>query len=277
MRVAARLATWRSCDDLAVNTDEVRCRRFAGRVVLVTGGGYGIGRGCAHRLAAEGARVVVADLDRESADRTAAELEEAYPHGHVAVPMDVTDRISVDTAMAQAVTLTGRLDGLVTVAGGDVAHPGVDETDDEVWRAMLDLNLIGTVRACRAAIPHLRRSDQQPAIVMISSVNGLTGIGSEPYSSAKAGLHSLTQNLAVQLGPDRIRVNAIAPGTVRTRVWDGQPGGADRMAPLYPLGRVGEPEDIAAGVAYLLSSDAAWVTGVVLPIDGGLLAGHRAP
>ena len=94
---------------------------------------------------------------------------------------------------------------------------------------------------------------------------------------AKAGLHSLTQNLAVQLGPDGIRVNTVAPGTVRTRVWEGQPGGADRMAPLYPLGRVGEPEDIAAAVAYLLSSDAGWVTGVVLPVDGGLLAGHRAP
>jgi NAD(P)-dependent dehydrogenase (short-subunit alcohol dehydrogenase family) len=112
---------------------------------------------------------------------------------------------------------------------------------------------------------------------MISSVNALTGIGSEPYSSAKAGLGSLTQNLAVSLGPDGVRVNAIAPGTVRTRVWDGQPGGADRMAPLYPLGRVGEPEDIAAAVAYLASSDAAWVTGVLLPVDGGLLAGRHLP
>jgi NAD(P)-dependent dehydrogenase (short-subunit alcohol dehydrogenase family) len=255
------------------------CRRFAGRVVLVTGGGSGIGRACAHRLAAEGARVVVADLDRESADRTAAELD-AYDgdqDGHLAVWMDVTDRASVDDAVAYLVEHAGRLDGLVAVAGGDVAHPGVDETDDEVWRAMLDLNLVGTVRACRAAIPHLRRSDQDPAIVMVSSVNGLTGIGSELYSSAKAGLHSLTQNLAVQLGPEGIRANSVAPGTVRTRVWDGQPGGADRMAPLYPLGRVGEPEDIAAAVAYLLSSDAAWVTGVVLPVDGGLLAGHRAP
>ncbi len=257
--------------------DEVGCRRFAGRVVLVTGGGSGIGRGCAHRLAAEDAVVAVADLDRESADRTVAELDAAYQAGHLAIGMDVTDRASVDDGIAGVVAKTGRLDGLVAVAGGDVAHPGVEQTDDEVWRAMLDLNLLGTVRACRAAIPHLRSSDQDPAIVMISSVNGLTGIGGEPYSSAKAGLHSLTQNLAVQLGPDGIRVNTVAPGTVRTRVWEGQPGGADRMAPLYPLGRVGEPEDIAAAVAYLLSCDAGWVTGVVLPVDGGLLAGHRAP
>jgi len=261
-------------------TSQPAGHRFAGRVVLVTGGGSGIGRACAHRLAAEEARVVVADLDRESAERTAGELDEAYDvyrNEHLAVWMDVTDRASVDDAVGHIVERAGRLDGLVAVAGGDVAHPGVDETDDEVWRAMLDLNLLGTVRACRAAIPHLRRSDQDPAIVMVSSVNGLTGIGSEPYSSAKAGLHSLTQNLAVQLGPDGIRVNTVAPGTVRTRAWEGQPGGADRMAPLYPLGRVGEPEDIAAAFAYLLSCDAGWVTGVVLPVDGGLLAGHRAP
>ena len=98
-------------------------------------------------------------------------------------------------------------------------------------------------------------------------------MGSEPYSSAKAGVASLTQNLAVSLGTDGIRVNAVAPGTIRTRNWDDQPGGADRMRPLYALGRVGEPEDVAAAVAYLGAVDAAWVTGHVLPVDGGLSAG----
>jgi NAD(P)-dependent dehydrogenase (short-subunit alcohol dehydrogenase family) len=251
---------------------ELLVRRFADSVAVVTGAGSGIGRACAHRLAAEGARVAVADVDGASAERTSAELGD----GHLALRMDVTDRGSVDDGMAAAVERFGALDVLVCVAGGDVAHPGVEDTEDEVWRAMLDLNLLGAVRACRAAVPHLRRSTH-PAIVLISSVNGLTGIGSEPYSSAKAGLHSLTQNLAVQLGPDGIRANAVAPGTIRTRVWASQPGGADRMVPLYPLGRVGEPEDVAAAVAYLTSADAGWVTGVVLPVDGGLLAGHRAP
>ena len=255
------------------------CRRFAGTVALVTGGGSGIGRACAHRLAAEGSRVAVADVDAPSAETTAGELRDAYATGesHVAVRMDVTDRTSVDDAVAEIVGQTSRLDVVVAVAGGDLPHGDVEHTDDVVWRAMLDLNLLGAVRVCRAAIPHLRRSDRNPSVVMISSVNALTGIGSEPYSSAKAGLGSLTQNLAVSLGPEGVRVNAIAPGTVRTRVWDGQPGGADRMTPLYPLGRVGEPEDIAAAVAYLASSDAAWVTGVVLPVDGGLLAGRPLP
>ncbi len=107
----------------------------------------------------------------------------------------------------------------------------------------------------------------------ISSVNGLAAFGEVPYSAAKAGLGLLTRNLAVELGPVGIRVNVVAPGTVRTRVWDGQTGGADRLRPLYPLGRVGEPADIAAAVAFLASDDAAWITGVTLPVDGGALAG----
>ena len=256
----------------------VDCWRFRGSVALVTGGGAGIGRAVSHRLAAEGARVAVGDVDHASAQATTAALDDAYAtEGHVAVRMDVTDPTSVDDAVAHVVGRTGALDVLVAVAGGDLAHDDVEHTDDDVWRALWELNLLGTVRVCRAVIPHLKRSERTPAVVMVSSVNALTGIGSEPYSAAKAGLGSLTQNLAVSLGPDGVRVNAIAPGTVRTRVWDGQPGGADRMVPLYPLGRVGEPEDVAAAVAYLASSDAAWVTGVVLPVDGGLLAGHRLP
>lgn len=255
------------------------CRRFAGTVALVTGGGSGIGRACAHRLAAEGSLVVVADVDAASAETTVRELHDAYDSGvnHLAVRMDVTDRASVDDAVAHVVEKTMHLDVVVAVAGGDLPHDDLEHTDDGVWQAMLDLNLLGAVRVCRAAIPHLTCSDRNPSVVLISSVNGLTGLGSEPYSSAKAGLGSLTQNLAVSLGPQGVRVNAIAPGTVRTRVWDGQPGGADRMTPLYPLGRVGEPEDIAASVAYLASSDAAWVTGVMLPVDGGLLAGRYLP
>ena len=98
---------------------------------------------------------------------------------------------------------------------------------------------------------------------------------SEPYSAAKAGISSLTLNLASSLAADGIRVNTVAPATIRTRNWDGQEGGADRFRPLYPLGRVGEPEDVAGAVAFLASSDAAWITGHTLPVDGGLLTGPR--
>ncbi len=243
--------------------------RFNGSVALVTGAGHGIGRACAVRLASEGAHVIVADLDERAARQVAQQLSGA---SHRAVALDVTQRWSVDQAFATAAP--EGLDVLVNVAGGDTSHGPLEDTDDEVWHQMAELNLFGVVRCCRAAIPHLRRSTRYPAIVNVSSVNALTALGSEPYSAARAGVVSLTANLAVSLGPDNIRVNGVAPGTIRTRVWDDQEGGADRLRPLYPLGRVGEPGDVAAAVAFLASTDAAWITGHTLPVDGGLLTNH---
>ncbi len=243
--------------------------RFDRSVVLVTGAAHGIGRACAIRLATEGARVVVADLDEQVADEVAQQLP---GRGHSAVVLDVTQPHSVDQAFTAA--STEGLDVLVNVAGGDTHHGSFEDIPDEVWLQLTELNLVGVVRCCRAAIPHLRRSTNHPAIVNVTSVNALTALGSEPYSSAKAGVVSLTANLALTLGPDQIRVNGVAPGTIRTRVWDDQEGGADRLQPLYPLGRVGEPDDVAAAVAFLASSDAAWITGHTLPVDGGFLTNH---
>jgi NAD(P)-dependent dehydrogenase (short-subunit alcohol dehydrogenase family) len=247
--------------------------RFDGAAALVTGGAHGIGRACAARLADEGARVAVLDLDERAAQDAVAQLAQPGERPHLAVHVDVTDRSSVDQAIGRAASELGQIDTLVNVTGGDVEHGTFDDTDDEVWTRVLELNLLGVVRCCRAVIPHLRRSSLSPAIVTISSINAFTALGSEAYSSAKAGLTSLTGNLAASLAHDGIRVNAVAPGTIRTRVWDGQEGGADRLQPLYPLGRVGEPEDIAGAVAFLASSDAAWITGHTLPVDGGLLIG----
>ncbi|MET1051689.1 MAG: SDR family oxidoreductase [Mycetocola sp.] len=243
--------------------------RLEGRVVLITGAGHGIGRACAIRLAEEGARIAVADLDVAAAGNVLDGL--SRPDEHLSLGLDVTDSASVDEAFIRAVEHFGRLDVLVNVAGGDMAHPGFEHTDDSVWESMLDLNLLGPVRCCRAAIPHLKKSSAQPAIVTIGSLNAHAAFGSEPYSAAKAGLVSLMQNLAASLAPHGIRVNTVAPGTIRTRVWDSQPGGADTLRSVYPLGRVGEPEDVAAAVAFLVSADAAWITGHVLPVDGGFL------
>jgi meso-butanediol dehydrogenase / (S,S)-butanediol dehydrogenase / diacetyl reductase len=248
--------------------------RFAGAAGIVIGGGHGIGRACATRLAEEGAQMAVADLDQTAGQQVAASIPHTDGH-HMAVWLDVTDVSSVEQAFATAASGLGRIDVVINVAGGDTHHGTFEETTDGVWVRMIELNLLGVVRCCRAAIPHLRRSAKAPAIVNVSSINALAALGSEPYSSAKAGIGALTINLAASLAADGIRVNTVAPATVRTRNWERQEGGADRFRHLYPLGRVGEPEDVAAAVAFLASSDAAWITGHTLPVDGGLMTGAR--
>jgi len=246
--------------------------RFGGRVALVTGGAHGIGAAAVRRLHAEGAIVVVADLDGDAAQRAVDDLPAAGPAA-TAVACDITDTASVEATVAATLDRHGRLDVLVGVAGGTGVHPGLlDGMDDATWAAGVDLNLAGPARCVRAAAPHLPRGG---AIVLVGSVNGLQAFGDEDYSAAKAGLVSLAQNLAVRLGSRGVRINVVAPGTVRTRSWD-QRSDPDRLAALYPLGRIGEPEDVAAAIAFLASDDAAWVTGVTLPVDGGVLAGPLA-
>jgi len=246
--------------------------RFEGRVAFVTGGGHGIGRATALRLAREGAAVTVADLDVPAAERVASEVMDAGGSAF-AVRCDVTERAAVDASVGESVARFGRLDVLVNTAGGDTPAPPFAEASDEVWERQLDLNLIGVARCIRAALPHLLASPHGGNIVIIGSINGLAAFSGYPYSAAKAGLQILTKNLAATYGRRGLRCNLVAPGTVRTRVWDNQPGALERLAKSYPLGRVGEPEDIAAAVAFLASDDAAWITGTILPVEGGILTG----
>jgi NAD(P)-dependent dehydrogenase (short-subunit alcohol dehydrogenase family) len=246
-------------------------RRFDGRVSLVTGGGHGIGRASGLRLAAEGSSIVLADVDLKAALEVADEVNRSGGTA-IAVACDVTDRASVDSAVDLAATRFGRLDVLVNTAGGMRDGKPFLDTDDDAWDRHIDLNLTGVARCIRAALPHLLVAPDGGSVVTIGSVNGMSALGGEPYSAAKAGLQNLTVNLASRYGPRGVRFNLIAPGTIRTRVWDTQPGALERLTRLYPLGRVGQPEDIAAAVAFLASDDAAWISGVVLPVDGGLLA-----
>lgn len=242
--------------------------RFDDQVVFLSGAAHGIGAATARRLHREGAAVVVADDDLAAAEALVAELGARAS----AVHCDVIERESVDAAFAVAEERYGRLDQLVTVVGGSRAMPMFHQQSDELWSDLIELNLTGTMRCLRAALPLLQRS-QRPAAVLVSSVNGLTAFGEEAYGAAKAGLSNLVRNLAVRYGPDGIRVNVVAPGTVRTRNWDHQPGQLDRLARFCPLGRVGEPEDVAAAIAFLASTDASWITGITMPVDGGALAG----
>ncbi|WP_394431576.1 SDR family NAD(P)-dependent oxidoreductase [Streptomyces sp. SGAir0957] len=245
--------------------------RFEGHAAMVTGAGRGIGAAISRRLASEGAHVLVTDVDMDAAEKIAGEIRE---RGGTATAhlCDVGDRGSVEAAVAAAVENFGRLDVLVNNAYA--CHPDAplfEDEDDETWAVDLDLTLTGTYRCCKAAMPHLAASGRG-AIVSIGSVNGLQDFGNHAYSAAKAGLVSLTRTLAGHAGPRGVRVNLVAPGTVRTPAWTGQGRDPDVMRDLYPLGRVGEPEDIAAAVAFLASGDAAWVTGVTLPVDGGITA-----
>ncbi|MFJ3441112.1 SDR family NAD(P)-dependent oxidoreductase [Streptomyces sp. NPDC086081] len=246
-------------------------RRFEGYGVLVTGGARGIGAATARRLAREGARVLVADRDPAEATRTARALREAGLHAE-ATGCDVADRAAVEAAVTHAVDAFGSLDVLVNCA----AHcspdaPLFEDEPDEAWARDLDVTLTGAYRCCRAALPHLAASGRG-AIVSIGSVNGLQDFGNHAYSAAKAGLGSLTRTLAGHAAGRGVRVNLVAPGTVRTSAWEGRDEDLEAVRGLYPLGRVGEPEDIAAAVAFLASSDASWITGTTLVVDGGLTA-----
>jgi NAD(P)-dependent dehydrogenase (short-subunit alcohol dehydrogenase family) len=251
-------------------------RRFEGHVAVVTGGAQGIGAATARRLMSEGASVVLADLDGERASATAAALREETGGAADAVACDVVDQAAVDAAMAHSVERFGRLDVLVNNAYAcHVDPPLFEDVPDAEWYEDIEVTLTGAMRCARAALPLLAEAGGRGAIVSIGSVNGHMNFGNHAYSAAKAGLASLTRTLAVHAAPRGVRVNLVVPGTVRTPAWAGREDALDRLSKVYPLGRVGEPDDIAAAVAFLASRDASWITGLALPVDGGILV-HSA-
>ncbi len=247
--------------------------RFGGKVAYVTGGGHGIGRAIALRLATERASVVVSDLDADAAQALADEIATAGGTAF-ATTCDVTVRQSVDTSFGEAMNRFGQLNVLVNTAGGDWDEPAqFEDIPDELWLRKIDVNLIGVGRCIRAALPSLIAAGPGSSVVSIGSVNGSVAISGYPYSTAKAGLEILTKTLAVRYGRQGVRFNLISPATIRTRNWEGRDDDLRRLARRYPLGRVGEPTDVAAATAFLASDEASWITGVNLPVDGGYLAG----
>ncbi|MFH9423714.1 SDR family NAD(P)-dependent oxidoreductase [Streptomyces sp. NPDC017529] len=256
-------------------------RRFDGYRVMITGAGRGIGEATARRLAAEGARVLATDLDGGRAEKAAARIrEDAGVRGSggtaEALACDVADRTAVEAAVAHAVHRFGGLDVLVNNACRCSPDPPLfEDQTDENWHGDLDVTLGGAFRCARAALPHLAAAGGRGAIVSVGSVNGEQDFGNHAYSAAKAGLASLTRTLAGEAAARGVRVNLVAPGTVDTPNWAGRPDALERAVTAYPLGRVGRPEDVAAAVAFLASRDAAWITGVTLPVDGGILIANK--
>jgi meso-butanediol dehydrogenase/(S,S)-butanediol dehydrogenase/diacetyl reductase len=248
--------------------------RFAEQVVLITGAGSGIGRATAGLFAAEGAQVVVLDIDGDRAAETAEALD-----GAVALTLDIRDLAAAAIVVDQVQADFGRVDVLVNNAMR-ISAGELDERDDDAdMLDELDVDLLGAFRMIRVCLPAMRRQ-RRGAIVNVASVNGLAYFGNDVYSAAKAGLVSLTRSVAARHGRDGIRCNAVAPGTIATPTWTAraraEPGFLERMGSYYPLGRVGQPEEVADAIAFLASDQASWITGVTLPVDGGLMTGQVA-
>lgn len=249
--------------------------RFEGQVAIVTGSGSGIGAAIAVRMASEGAAVCVADIDLPAAE-SVAETIRAKGGVARAQEVDVTDRAAIKVMVAVTSDLLGPIDLLVNNAAVCNEAPLAD-LDEQGWDRDLDVVLKGPFLCAQAVLPQMveRRNG---VLLNLGSVNGFHHFGNDAYSAAKAGLVSLTRSVAVRYGRYGIRANVLAPGTVRTPAWSARlahdPQLLERLTRWYPLGRVGTVDDIAAAASFLLSADASWITGTVLTVDGGLLAGN---
>jgi NAD(P)-dependent dehydrogenase (short-subunit alcohol dehydrogenase family) len=242
----------------------------------VTGGANGIGRATATLFAREGASVVVADRDVENGDRAVEAIRAAGGEAFF-VEADVTNPAAVARMVEDAVRSLGGIDVFASIAGDSFTEDLLD-IEPERWAADVNLNLTSHYLGCRAVVPAMIAGGGG-SIITVSSVNALWAIGEFGYSAAKAGLISLTKNLAVTYGPRGVRANVICPGTIDTErggaYWDRRAGGKEKLLKWYPLGRLGRPEDVANLAVYLASDESSFMTGATLVLDGGLTAGTR--
>ena len=247
--------------------------RLAGRAAIVTGAAGGIGRAIAERCAAEGAAVLIADVQRDAGEAAATAIRSAGGQAEFAAT-DVTSEADVRAMVDAAVARFGRLDILVNNAGIGRFVP-FEQLEPGEWDRIFAVNLRAAYLACRAAVPHLKRSGHG-AILNLSSQSGLQGQAmNEAYCASKAGVILFTRSLARELAPDGIRVNCVCPGGTDTpllRSFSRSIKSADSAPARPPLGRFARPEEIASTILFLASDDASYVTGVALPVDGGATA-----
>jgi meso-butanediol dehydrogenase / (S,S)-butanediol dehydrogenase / diacetyl reductase len=261
--------------------------RYRGKVAIVTGGSSGIGLAVCQRLHAEGACVVMAARRAEIGQAAAGKIGSDRVSFFAA---DVTQRPQVTDLFAHAMERFGRLDVLINNAGG-AFFGSVGTLPGKRWRQAIDVNLTSAFEVCEAALPHLRatiKADHAQrgaktgaAIVNVASISGMAGDrGMSAYNAAKAGLLNFTRSLALELSVDRIRVNAVSPGPVDTplaAITAQDPRIRALFEDIIPLGRYGEPQEVAAAIAFLAAAEASFITGANLVVDGGLTAGTGFP
>ena len=242
-------------------------------VALITGGGNGIGRAVAHRFAASGMAIMIADCERDAAEQVRKEIEEEGGQA-TAVALDVTRSVEVKAAVAETLQRFARIDVLVNIAGGSFYTKRIEDFTWTEWKHVIDTNLKGTFLMCRETAPIMQRQ-KSGRILNTASNYGVTGSALRtPYSAAKAGIIAFTKSLALELAPDGIRVNTVAPGPTDTpRVMEKETPQARRQRwhSFIPLGRTGQPEDLAELYYFLTTPESAAITGQLFHCNGGLL------
>ena len=252
--------------------------RIDGKVALVTGGASGIGEAVVRRFVREGARVVLADIDKEAGPRIAADSGAQF------VPLDVTSETSWTDAMATIMARFGRLDILMNNAGV-IANKSIEETTLDDWNRVIGINLTGMMLGCRFAIAAMRANPGGPdgAIINVGSTTSYLGLANDAaYTASKAGVIGLTRSIAAHCAKARlnIRCNSIHPGATLTAILqshiDEHPELRDVFNNMSPVGRMGQPDEIASMALYLASDDASFSTGAQFVVDGGLSSTHPA-
>lgn len=250
-------------------------RGLTDKVVIVTGGAGGIGRAVCRRFAQEGAQVAIFDLDGQAADETARELVESGSTA-TAMPVDVSDHAAVEQAVAKTVSSLGPVDVLVNNAGWDVFRPFL-ETEPALWDRLIAINLRGPINLHHVVLPGMVQRGTGRIVNVSSDAARVGSSGEAVYSACKAGLIALSKTLAREHARHGITFNVVCPGPTKTPLLEGFLAGAanpQKLAAAFaraaPMGRLGEPEDVPGLVAFLASDDAAFITGQVVSVSGGL-------